>query len=157
MVGSHTALTTRQLARLRERRPDAYYLEVDVDDLSALTAGAVLAELPDRDVVVATSRTVRPGLDFARGVSRALVELTRDVTARQRPRFVVAKGGITAHDLAAHALGIARAEVRGTLLPGIVSLWETPAGLPYVVFPGNVGGDDALADVVSVLSAGGPS
>ena len=50
------------------------------------------------------------------------------------------------------ALGIRRATIRGTLLPGIVSLWqpaEGPAtGLPYVVFAGNVGTDDSLAEVV---------
>jgi uncharacterized protein YgbK (DUF1537 family) len=170
VVGSHVALSTRQLARLRERRPDAFYLELDVAEVGdpersaarvRAAADAVVAELPSRDVVVATSRTVRPGLDFARRVSLALIALTRDVTLRQRPRFVVAKGGITSHDLAADGLGIARAVVRGPLLPGITSLWEPrigPAiGLPYVVFPGNVGDDDALADVVSILTAGGSS
>jgi uncharacterized protein YgbK (DUF1537 family) len=65
---------------------------------------------------------------------------------------VVAKGGITSSDVATGALGIRRAVVRGSLLPGIVSLWE-PAdgpsrGLPYVVFAGNVGDEDGLADVV---------
>jgi uncharacterized protein YgbK (DUF1537 family) len=157
VVGSHVALSTRQLARLREARPDAYYRELDVTDLDGVpdAVGRVVAELPDRDVIVATSRTVQPGLDFARRVSAALVELTRNVTARRRPRFVVAKGGITSHDLAAHALGITRAMVRGTLLPGITSLWESQSGLPFVVFPGNVGDDDALADVVRILSVGG--
>ena len=41
------------------------------------------------------------------------------------------------------------------MLPGIVSLWEPvdgPArGIPYIVFAGNVGGDEALADVVATL------
>ena len=41
------------------------------------------------------------------------------------------------------------------MLPGIVSLWEPvegPAqGIPYIVFAGNVGDDDALADVVDPL------
>ena len=42
------------------------------------------------------------------------------------------------------------------MLPGIISLWEPadgPAlGIPYVVFAGNVGDDDALAHVVSTLT-----
>ncbi|GAB2881227.1 hypothetical protein GCM10022245_15410 [Streptomyces mayteni] len=42
--------------------------------------------------------------------------------------------------------------MRGSLLPGIVSLWEPadgPAqGLPYVVFAGNVGDENGLADVI---------
>ena len=41
------------------------------------------------------------------------------------------------------------------MLPGIVSLWEPVAGLargiPYIVFAGNVGDDDALAAVVDTL------
>jgi uncharacterized protein YgbK (DUF1537 family) len=61
---------------------------------------------------------------------------------------LIAKGGITSSDLATKALGVKRALVRGQILPGI-PLWEVGAesrypGLVYVVFPGNVGGDDAL-------------
>jgi uncharacterized protein YgbK (DUF1537 family) len=61
---------------------------------------------------------------------------------------LIAKGGITSSDLATKALGVKRALVRGQILPGI-PLWEVGVesrypGLVYVVFPGNVGGDDAL-------------
>jgi uncharacterized protein YgbK (DUF1537 family) len=68
---------------------------------------------------------------------------------------VVAKGGITSSDIATQALGIRRAIVRGTLLPGIVSLWEIACGpfqgTPYVVFAGNVGDDESLRAVVAKL------
>jgi uncharacterized protein YgbK (DUF1537 family) len=41
------------------------------------------------------------------------------------------------------------------MLPGIVSLWQPedgPArGIPYIVFAGNVGSTDSLAQVVDVL------
>ena len=51
---------------------------------------------------------------------------------------------------------IGRAIVRGPMLPGIVSLWEPitgPAqGIPYIVFAGNVGDDQSLADVADKLS-----
>ena len=77
--------------------------------------------------------------------------------ALRAPRYVIAKGGITSSDVASHGLGIRHATVRGPMLPGIVSLWEPAdgpaAGIPYVVFAGNVGDDDSLADVVDVLSA----
>jgi uncharacterized protein YgbK (DUF1537 family) len=57
--------------------------------------------------------------------------------------------------VATRGLGIRRAWVRGTLLPGIVSVWSAvdgvAPGMPYVVFAGNVGDDGALADVVDVL------
>ena len=92
-------------------------------------------------------------LDIARTVSAALVETVREVVAVLRPAFVLAKGGITSSDTATEGLGVRRAWSRGTMLPGIVSLWEPvsgPAqGIPYIVFPGNVGDDAALADVVA--------
>jgi len=48
---------------------------------------------------------------------------------------------------------VKRALVLGQILPGI-PVWELGAetkfpGLPYVVFPGNVGGLDALAETMS--------
>jgi uncharacterized protein YgbK (DUF1537 family) len=46
--------------------------------------------------------------------------------------------------------------VRGAIVPG-VPLWELGPesrfpGMPYVVFPGNVGGPDTLASVVRMLA-----
>ncbi len=47
-------------------------------------------------------------------------------------------------------LGVRRALVRGQNLPG-VPLWSLGeesrfAGMPYVVFPGNVGNEEAVAE-----------
>jgi uncharacterized protein YgbK (DUF1537 family) len=85
------------------------------------------------------------------------VDVVRGVAAARTPRFVVAKGGITSSDVATHGLGIRRAWVRGTMLPGIVSAWAAvdgaAPGMPYIVFAGNVGDDDALAHVVNTLRA----
>ena len=73
---------------------------------------------------------------------------------KTKPGWVIAKGGITSHDVAVHGLGIRRAEVLGQLLPGMISvLRPTEAdpdaiGMPYVVFAGNVGDEGTLADVV---------
>ncbi|WP_288027191.1 nucleotide-binding domain containing protein, partial [Arthrobacter sp.] len=86
----------------------------------------------------------------------AVVEVVNRVLKTAPPRFVIAKGGITSSDVAAHGLEIRHAMVRGPMLPGIVSLWEPvdgPAkGIPYVVFAGNVGDDQSLADVTRKLS-----
>ena len=172
VVGSHVALTTRQLDRLVARR-GPLRLELDVavvraaggtgleDHLADLVERASAA-LAEGDVVVSTSRVLaaagsgEEALVLARAVSSALVSVVQRVLAARPPRFVVAKGGITSSDVAARGLGITRAMVRGPLLPGIVSLWEPvdgPArGIPYVVFAGNVGGDESLADVVGRLS-----
>ena len=96
-------------------------------------------------------------LDIARTVSTAVVEVVQQVLARRAPRFVVAKGGITSHDVAVAGLGIVRAEVVGQLLPGAVSVLrplECPqevVGVPYVVFAGNVGDDASLVTAVTAL------
>jgi uncharacterized protein YgbK (DUF1537 family) len=118
----------------------------------------------DGPAVLSTSRTRVTGADadeslaIARRVSAAVVEAVREVVREGSPGFVLAKGGITSADVATEALGIGRAWARGTLLPGIVSLWEAAdgpgAGVPYIVFAGNVGDDDALADVVARLEEG---
>jgi uncharacterized protein YgbK (DUF1537 family) len=171
VVGSHVGQTNRQLARLAERRRFVG-IELDVrtviddawaaDHIHAAVTAATEA-LGDSLVVVSTSRALLTGadeaasLEIARRVSAALTRVVGEIVAVRRPSFVVAKGGITSADLATEALGIGRAWVRGSLLPGIVSLWEAASGpavgLPYVVFAGNVGGDDALADVVDRLEA----
>jgi uncharacterized protein YgbK (DUF1537 family) len=63
------------------------------------------------------------------------------------------QGGITSSDMATKALGMKAATVVGQAAPG-VPLWECLeetskySGLPYVVFPGNVGSASALFEVV---------
>lgn len=114
------------------------------------------------DVVLHTSRTLvrtddpDESLDISRQVSGAVVEVVRTVVARVTPRFVIAKGGITSSDVATRGLEIRRARVRGSLFPGIVSVWEAadgPAsGIPYIVFAGNVGDDGSLTAAVERLS-----
>jgi uncharacterized protein YgbK (DUF1537 family) len=108
--------------------------------------------------VVFTSRRVeRPaGIDelrVARTVSDALVAIVRGLEVR--PDFVVGKGGITSSDVGTRGLEAERAIVIGQVRPG-VPVWRLGEesrypGLPYVVFPGNVGEQETLADIVRVL------
>lgn len=170
VVGSHVATTTAQVAALvAAETPEI--VEIDVPKVLAdggvgqvaSVARRVVASLARGNVVVQTSRNLVRGDDaeeslaIARRVSAAVVEVVRRVLVETAPRFVVAKGGITSSDVATRGLSIERAIVRGPMLPGIVSVWEPVAGpargTPYVVFPGNVGGPAALADVVRTLSA----
>jgi uncharacterized protein YgbK (DUF1537 family) len=172
-VGSHVGLTTRQLDRLRAKggiieleldvptllKPDAR--DQHVRDVANRAANLLRADDSAGDVMIRTSRTLVTGADavdslaIARTVSAALVSTVREVVAQVRPKFVLAKGGITSSDTSTEGLSIRRAWSRGTMLPGIVSLWEPvsgPAqGIPYIVFAGNVGDDNALADVVETL------
>ena len=118
-------------------------------------------------MVLYTSRTLVPGRDradslaIARTVSAALSQVVRDALAAG-PAWVVAKGGITSHDVAVRGLGIRRAEVAGQLFPGVISVFRPldaepeAIGQPYVVFAGNVGDEDTLADVVAILTDDGP-
>jgi len=75
-----------------------------------------------------------------------------------RPRFIIAKGGVTSSDIASGGLGVRRAVVRGQVLPG-VPVWRLGTetrfpGLNYVVFPGNVGQTKSLAEAFQKLSGG---
>lgn len=172
-VGSHVGLTTRQLDRLRDRGK-IIELELDVptllddsardrhvNDVAAQSARVLQNNDAESDVVIRTSRTLVTGDDavsslvIARTVSAALVGTVREIVSQIRPSFVLAKGGITSSDTATVGLGITRAWCRGTMLPGIISLWEPVTGLaqgiPYIVFAGNVGDDDALVAVIDTL------
>src|SRR5699024_11221036 len=88
--------------------------------------------------------TTPESLEIARSVSDAVVEIVRQVRTA-RPAWVVAKGGITSHAVAANGLGIRRARVEGQFWAGQVSLFsadeapEAVLGMPFVVFPRNVG------------------
>ena len=163
VVGSHVGRTSRQLDRLAARR-DLARVEIDVPTVLdggsrhlEDTVAAVEASLGQRTTVLSTSRTLVTGrdeaesLEIARRVSAALTGVTRRVVAGYAPAYVLAKGGITSSDVATEALAADRAWVRGSLLPGIVSLWAPTSGPPLAVFPGNVGDDDAVADVVDRL------
>ncbi|VDG77219.1 type III effector Hrp-dependent outer protein [Actinobaculum suis] len=171
VVGSHVALTTRQLDNLREAQAPTEY-EIDVAKVLdpqtreahlAQIVEAVAADLAQENVVVRTSRTLVTGadgaasLDISRQVSSAVVAVVQGVLARRRPRFVIAKGGITSSDVASKGLGIRYATVLGPMLPGIVSAWrgenEPARGIPYIVFAGNVGDETSLTQVVEKLSA----
>ena len=172
VVGSHVGLTTRQLNVLTSEHSSARIIEIDVEKLLTTATEAdeyigtvvsdVVEALREGDVIVHTSRLLiktddaAASLKIARTVSAAVVAVVNRTLKTFPPRFVIAKGGITSSDVAAHGLEIRHAIVRGPMLPGIVSLWEPvdgPAkGIPYIVFAGNVGDDQSLAQVTRKLS-----
>jgi uncharacterized protein YgbK (DUF1537 family) len=171
VVGSHVGLTSRQIEVAR-RRGGLIEVELQVsavlDDRASRHLAEVIAQITETltqaDALLFTSRSLIRGsdagtsLDIARRVSDAVVEVVRSVRAA-KPAWVVAKGGITSHDTAVRGLEIRRAEVIGQMLPGLVSVLRPVdaapemVGVPYVVFAGNVGGDDTLAHVIDVLRA----
>jgi uncharacterized protein YgbK (DUF1537 family) len=165
VIGSYVPKTTAQTNALFELT-DIVPIEVKVDELLderrrseeierviALTNGTLGS---GADAAVYTSRSLVAGSDASSSlaiggiVSASLVEIVSNLT--HQPRYLVAKGGITSSDIATEALGIRRALVIGQALPGVPA-WRCGEetrypGMTYIVFPGNVGEDDALAQIV---------
>ena len=168
VVGSYVAKTSEQLsAALKVPGVNAVELNVDALLAGAETSGETAraeGEVSRRlsageDVILYTSRSLRTGataaetLAIGQKVSRALCRIVQGLATR--PRFLIAKGGITSSDVATEGLGVRRAMVLGQLLPG-VPVWELGAeskfpGMRYVVFPGNVGGPDAVAEAIRLF------
>lgn len=127
-----------------------------------LAAGEDVAVYTSRELVTADGQdgpgtpgtSAEANLAIGRVISDGLVELVRGLETR--PRYLLAKGGITSSDVATRGLGIRRALVLGQILPGVPAWQSGPEsrypGLAYIVFPGNVGGADALAKVVQGLA-----
>ncbi|KAL7901872.1 hypothetical protein HDV64DRAFT_242238, partial [Trichoderma sp. TUCIM 5745] len=171
IVGSYVPRTTAQLEHLLHKNTETLkHIELDVDEILAASqdkktdivqncshlvnyaiAGGV-------DVVVSTSRKLvssdepLESLSMGKIISEALCDITRFVETK--PRYIIAKGGITSSDIATKALGIEKATVLGQVAPGI-PVWEPSEdcspkwpGLPYIVFPGNTGENVTLGDLV---------
>ena len=168
VVGSYVGKTSLQLDNLL-RSTAVSGVEIAVEQL--LVADARAGEVAraaqqvetlleqGANVALYTSRKLVTGRDAAENlaigeiVSRSLVEIVSAL--RTKPRWLVAKGGITSSDVATGALGVRRALVLGQALPGI-PVWQLGPetrwpGLAFVVFPGNVGGSDALCQLVTML------
>lgn len=168
-VGSHVAQTNGQLDALRRL---GGLVEFVIDVPRVIAAGdeertayvdelgrQAAAALADADVLVYTSRALRTGdgPDASLAIARLVSDTLGRVIGRMvevAPAWVIAKGGITSHELAVGSLGMRRARVVGQLGRGIISVFEPLSarpevvGMPYVVFAGNVGDDGSLADAV---------
>lgn len=168
VVGSYVPKTTRQLEYLLARRTH-HSIEVDVPELlrstdttayrNLITGQATDLLLGGYDVIIHTSRRLETGKDpestllIHRAVSNFLVSVVKELQVR--PSFIIAKGGITSSDLATQALSAARAMILGQAIAG-VPVWKLDAqskfpGLIFVVFPGNVGDEKAMAEVWNAM------
>ncbi|KAF2298445.1 hypothetical protein GH714_023598 [Hevea brasiliensis] len=158
VVGSYVPKTTKQVEELKIQCGDILRtIEVSVDKLAMksleqreeeISRAAEMADLflgTCKDTLIMTSRELITGK-----LSSALVEIVRRISIR--PRYIIAKGGITSSDLATKALEAKCAKIVGQALAG-VPLWllgpeSRHPEVPYIVFPGNVGDSKALAEVV---------
>jgi uncharacterized protein YgbK (DUF1537 family) len=168
VVGSYVEKTTEQLRAALEL-PGVEGVELRVQELISPEGGdgelARAGSMVNRalagggDVVLFTSRALKSGRSDAENlaiggrVSRALCGIVAGLAVA--PRFLIAKGGITSADVATAGLQVRRAMVLGQVLPG-VPVWRLGEesrfpGMSYVVFPGNVGEADALAQAISIF------
>lgn len=168
VVGSFVPRSTRQVEALLAER-DLSHIEIDVDALvdDQLRDGEINRAVDDMetmlrrgiDVLIFTSRRLKIGKDsteslqIGQTISKGLITVVRRL--RQRPRYIVAKGGITSSDIATRALDVKKAFVLGQIQPG-VPVWRLGhescfPDLIYIVFPGNVGDEKALVDIVRQL------
>ncbi len=167
VVGSHVPRTNWQLDELL-RAPNVFGVEIDVQGLLAESCGPEIRRVADRanerltrgqDVAIYTSRNEVLGDDASENlaigerIAGGVVEIVRAV--EQRPRYVVAKGGTTASNVATQGLRVSRAVGMGQAFPG-APVWELGRetrfpGLKLAVFPGNVGGADALTQMLARL------
>jgi uncharacterized protein YgbK (DUF1537 family) len=139
-----------------EQRPAE--IQRTVDEIAGhLSAGCDTVTYTSRDLVAGATR--EKSLEIGQVVSAALVEMVRRLPVR--PGWLIAKGGITSSDVATKALGIRRAMVLGQILPGVPVWWAGDEsrwpGMPYVVFPGNVGDETAIARVMTTLRGHEPA
>jgi len=169
VVGSYVPKTTTQLTVLLKNNVTAA-VEIAVHSLLV----EALREKEIRRAVEAVNRHIRQGEDTVVFTSRKLVTGTNDednlAIGHQvsdslirivhgldcQPRYLVAKGGITSSDVATRGLGVQRAMVMGQVMAG-VPVWRLGEearypGMAYIVFPGNVGEDNALAIIQERLA-----
>ncbi|WP_019241902.1 MULTISPECIES: four-carbon acid sugar kinase family protein [Bacillus] len=165
IVGSHTQKTTEQIEVIMDQYP-IQVIEVNVpkilnERLRDTELHSVIKKLEEnlllkKDTIIYTSRKVitvegkDDNLIISQSISSALVEIVRALEIK--PRFIIAKGGITSSDIATKGLEIKHAKILGQVIAG-VPVWLTGKearfiDTPYIVFPGNVGDRDAILKVV---------
>uniref|UniRef100_A0A1J3G7Y2 Putative oxidoreductase YgbJ n=1 Tax=Noccaea caerulescens TaxID=107243 RepID=A0A1J3G7Y2_NOCCA len=173
VVGSYVPKTTKQVEELQSQHTQKLRsIEISVEKVALKSSKVRDAEISravemadaflraGRETLIMSSRELITGktssesLDINSKVSSALVEVVSKITTR--PRYILAKGGITSSDTATKALKARRALVIGQALAG-VPVWKLGPesrhpGVPYIVFPGNVGSSTALAEVVKSWS-----
>lgn len=169
VIGSYVPKTSMQLENLK-KHSNAIFLELDVtnvldkqlfeQDVFKVSEKINEALKENKDVVFYTSRTIVKGnskaesLAIVNSVSNGVITIIKKLNIK--PKYIVAKGGITSSDVATKGLNVKKAYVLGQALKG-VPVWQLGKetkfpNMPYIVFPGNVGNNDALTKLTKLLT-----
>lgn len=171
LIGSHVKKTTDQLNCLKELDGQAGFMEFQVNavfeenglekEVERTVKAAEEKILSGRTVVIYTSRqllapenmTPEEKLQISVKISNAVTSIIGKLSVK--PKFIIAKGGITSSDVGTKALRVKKARVMGQVKKGI-PVWMTGEeskfpGMPYIIFPGNVGEVSTLKEIVEEL------
>lgn len=171
LIGSHVKKTTDQLNCLKELNGQADFMEFQVNtvfeenglekEVERTVKAAEEKILSGRTVVIYTSRqllapenmTPEEKLHISVKISNAVTSIIGKLSVK--PKFIIAKGGITSSDVGTKALRVKKARVMGQVKKGI-PVWMTGEeskfpGMPYIIFPGNVGEVSTLKEIVEEL------
>jgi len=167
IVGSHVKKTTQQLNQLLQQ-DGVTGIEIDVAKilqhraqlLEDIISDAEQCHAKNITPVIYTSRTElkfddqESRLAFGEQVSAFLMDVVRNLPVTTG--FLISKGGITSNDVLSDGLALRTSRVVGQILAGC-SVVRCPdehprfPGMPVVIFPGNVGDENALATVLHRL------
>ena len=163
IVGSHVKKTTQQLNPLLQQ-DGIQGIEIDIAKISTQRARLLMEIVSDaKDChsknitpVIYTSRTElqfedqESRLAFGEQVSAFLMDVVRSLP--ETTGFLISKGGITSNDVLSDGLALRTSRVVGQILAGC-SVVRCPENhprfpdMPVVIFPGNVGDEQALVTV----------
>ncbi|MBT8375163.1 MAG: four-carbon acid sugar kinase family protein [Deltaproteobacteria bacterium] len=168
IVGSHVTKTTKQLKILQQEGQNLAPIEIDAQLVlhdsdtyfEQIIKQAESDFLKGLNPLLYTSRRELsfPSIDKRQEagmyISNFLTKIINDFP--RKPAFVIAKGGITSHDILAKGLKVPISRVLGQASPGVPIL-KMPSehrwsGMVYVIFPGNIGEDDTLKKVYQAIT-----
>jgi uncharacterized protein YgbK (DUF1537 family) len=165
VIGSHVQKTTQQLQQLL-KAPGIVGIEIDVNRIKNNPETGryeILSEVlmqiqhihsHSQTPAIFTSREElefsdkQTRLAFGEAVSTLLIDIVKGLPSDLG--FLISKGGITSNDTLSKGLELTSARLLGQVIPGVsvvITAADHPQfpNLPVVLFPGNVGDDEALA------------
>ncbi len=170
IVGSHMKKTTAQFESLKnidgaefiefnshlvlqEGEIEKEALWVSEKTNEAIKNKKFVVVFTKRERVDANTGNKEDDLRMSTKISESLVSVISNL--KDKPSFIIAKGGITSSDVGVVGLGVKKALVLGQVAAG-VPVWLTGIeskfpNMPYIIFPGNVGTEDTLKNIVEML------
>ncbi len=167
MVGSHVKKTTLQLEKLllhkNTKGVEINILEIldnpeltlnkTVDNIkSVVNSGLTPVLYTSREEIRTNDKNER--LETGKKISAFIVNIVKNLPFN--PSFIVAKGGITSNDILTKGLSVQKARVMGQISTGVPVIRTDNTNhfqnLPYIIFPGNVGDENSLVDILEKLA-----